>query len=219
MGLSSINLSKPKRVKLGEIKPPPPEPTMHERIKKCEQSLGENNIPLPEVEPIRNKIEKKTSIRAILNAPRNQTKAIIERDHKPITENNYSLKLKDPRWQRKRLEIFSRDNWACQICGDKLETLHIHHKSYIRGNNPWEYDESYLMTVCATCHGVIEETKKRKDNFDIDKAKAYCIMDGDNAMTIYRYDKNKSILVVKRGDNAQLSDNDINEIVKLISIK
>ena len=27
MGLSSINLSKPQRVKLGEIKPPPPEPT------------------------------------------------------------------------------------------------------------------------------------------------------------------------------------------------
>ena len=25
---------------------------------------------------------------------------------------SYSDKLKDPRWQRKRLEIFERDNWT-----------------------------------------------------------------------------------------------------------
>ena len=31
----------------------------------------------------------------------------------------YSEKLKDPRWQKKRLEILERDNFRCQYCGDK----------------------------------------------------------------------------------------------------
>jgi 5-methylcytosine-specific restriction endonuclease McrA len=64
----------------------------------------------------------------------------------------YSEKLKDPRWQRKRLEIFERDNWSCVQCGDISTTLHIHHKEYIKNREPWEYNDEYLETLCAVCH-------------------------------------------------------------------
>lgn len=65
----------------------------------------------------------------------------------------YTEKLADPRWQRKRLEIFNRDNWTCQCCGDKASQLEIHHTQYWPGKEPWEYPGDMLITVCHKCHG------------------------------------------------------------------
>jgi len=67
----------------------------------------------------------------------------------------YSEKLKDPRWQKRRLEIFNRDNWTCQKCGSTTKTLNVHHKGYIYGLDPWEYDDEYLVTVCEDCHSML----------------------------------------------------------------
>lgn len=64
----------------------------------------------------------------------------------------YADKLKDPRWQKKRLLIFERDNWTCQSCGDSTSTLHIHHLKYLQWNEPWEYEDHYLITYCHKCH-------------------------------------------------------------------
>ena len=65
---------------------------------------------------------------------------------------SYTDKLKDPRWQKMRLLIFERDCWMCQDCGNKTKTLHIHHKQYFSGLNPWEYTPETLITFCETCH-------------------------------------------------------------------
>lgn len=64
----------------------------------------------------------------------------------------YSNLLKDPRWQKKRLEILERDKWACRLCGDAKSTLHIHHCYYNKDVNPWEYESSSLLTLCYVCH-------------------------------------------------------------------
>jgi len=65
---------------------------------------------------------------------------------------NYSDKLKDPRWQRRRLQIFERDNWKCRVCANEEITLCVHHIEYINGRDPWEYPDSYLITLCEDCH-------------------------------------------------------------------
>ncbi len=64
----------------------------------------------------------------------------------------YSEKLRDPRWQKKRLEIFNRDDWTCQKCGSKKDELHAHHKKYINGFDPWDYPSESLITYCYKCH-------------------------------------------------------------------
>jgi 5-methylcytosine-specific restriction endonuclease McrA len=74
----------------------------------------------------------------------------------------YSEKLRDPRWQKKRLEILNRDDFTCTICGDSKSTLHVHHKAYI--GDPWEADNEKLSTVCENCHYVIEKVS----DFDLD---------------------------------------------------
>ena len=65
---------------------------------------------------------------------------------------SYGEKLRDPRWQKKRLEIMERDEWRCSRCLCDTRTLHVHHEGYKDGLEPWEYDEMDLMTLCDECH-------------------------------------------------------------------
>lgn len=67
-------------------------------------------------------------------------------------KKTYSEKLRDPRWQRMRLDVMQRDNFACQDCGDKTKTLAVHHAYYVTGRNPWMYPAWSLSTLCDDCH-------------------------------------------------------------------
>lgn len=69
-----------------------------------------------------------------------------------VVRTKYSEKLKDPRWQRRRLEIMERDGWTCQSCGATDKTLAVHHRRYHRGLEPWDYPPESLVTVCEDCH-------------------------------------------------------------------
>lgn len=72
----------------------------------------------------------------------------------------YSEKLRDPRWQKKRLQILERDGFKCCNCGDKETELQIHHY-YYNSDLPWECDDLSMVTLCKHCHW-IEETYKKK---------------------------------------------------------
>ena len=67
-------------------------------------------------------------------------------------KETYSEILKDPRWQKKRLEIMQRDNFTCQHCGCSDKSLQVHHLWYSQNNKPWEYDNDSLITLCERCH-------------------------------------------------------------------
>ncbi len=68
----------------------------------------------------------------------------------------YSEKLKDPRWQAKREIILIRDEEKCRHCVSR-ERLEVHHCYYIPGADPWEYDDSALVTLCRPCHKRVGE--------------------------------------------------------------
>jgi hypothetical protein len=73
----------------------------------------------------------------------------------------YSEKLKDPRWQKKRLEILERDEFTCLECGDTTKELHVHHRYYTPKTEPWEYENEALATVCKDCHAERTELNLR----------------------------------------------------------
>jgi len=85
----------------------------------------------------------------------------------------YSEKLKDPRWQKKRLEILERDDWTCRWCFDSESTLHIHHVKYKKGSNPWEYSNDDLITICEDCHTSEHEYRQEAENNLINELKKY----------------------------------------------
>lgn len=69
----------------------------------------------------------------------------------------YAELLKDPRWQKRRLEIFNRDLFTCQSCYRNDKTLCIHHMKYV--GLPWECPDKYLITLCEDCHDEEEDLK------------------------------------------------------------
>lgn len=72
----------------------------------------------------------------------------------------YWQKLRDPRWQRKRLEIMERDGFMCCWCDSGDSTLNVHHGYYEKGLEPWEYDSETLWTLCESCHQHAETYRK-----------------------------------------------------------
>lgn len=79
----------------------------------------------------------------------------------------YAEKLRDPRWQKKRLEILQRDNKTCRSCSRSSGIIQVHHMKYIFGREPWDYSDSYLVTLCKECHQNITYLKQcAKDILD-----------------------------------------------------
>ena len=72
----------------------------------------------------------------------------------------YQEKLRSPKWQKKRLEIFQRDNFTCTACENTEQLLHVHHKKYTT-QNPWEELNENLVTLCERCHWATEQMKKQ----------------------------------------------------------
>jgi hypothetical protein len=81
-----------------------------------------------------------------------------------MKEQTYAEKLRDPRWQKKRLQIMDRDDYKCVICTERTKTLNVHHVKYITGKEPWDYDDSLLLTLCEECHEDISRDKKKIKN-------------------------------------------------------
>jgi len=69
-----------------------------------------------------------------------------------MEKKGYAEKLKDPQWQKKRLEILERDGWKCMACGSTEKTLHVHHIFYLPKMEPWEVPNGLLITFCESCH-------------------------------------------------------------------
>ena len=76
------------------------------------------------------------------------------------TKSTYSEKLKDPRWQKKRLEVMEYNDFCCEVCGDSKSTLHVHHNEYLKGREVWDYERDQLSVICDSCH---EETHSKTD--------------------------------------------------------
>ena len=65
-----------------------------------------------------------------------------------------------PKWQKKRLEIFERDDYTCCDCKSKDNQLSVHHGYYELGLKMWEYDNDTLWTLCKGCHDKWGEIKR-----------------------------------------------------------
>jgi 5-methylcytosine-specific restriction endonuclease McrA len=76
----------------------------------------------------------------------------------PSRRRAYQQLLRDPRWQKRRLEVLSRDQWTCQECRATSKELQVHHKWYIHGARPWDIPMQALVTLCVGCHG----TKRKR---------------------------------------------------------
>jgi hypothetical protein len=78
-----------------------------------------------------------------------------------FVNRTYSQKLRDPRWQKRRLERLEKSSWRCDRCLDSKSELQVHHNWYVTGLEPWEYNVDQLSTLCVNCHEVAGEVHKK----------------------------------------------------------
>lgn len=75
--------------------------------------------------------------------------------------SQYQEKLLDPRWQRRRLEVLERAGFTCERCEAADKTLHVHHRYYHRGVDPWNYPDGALECLCKDCHALVERQREK----------------------------------------------------------
>jgi len=64
----------------------------------------------------------------------------------------YQAKLKDPRWNLKRLEVLEACDFTCTRCRRSGVPLEVHHIAYKPRTEPWEYPTSNFEALCPRCH-------------------------------------------------------------------
>ena len=135
----------------------------------------------------------------------------------------YSEKLRDPRWQKKRLEVLSEDDFTCMQCKSKDIELHVHHIYYRKGREPWEYNSDELSTLCKYCHLIVGYfDKKEMIVFNIKKTKSHFIVnalhdkDIENRSGLYILSiHNNEIEVVYRSNTKEIGNN-FYEIINIL---
>lgn len=70
--------------------------------------------------------------------------------------------INSEQWKAKRKEIIQRDNFTCCACGAFGKTLNVHHLSYERGKEYWDYPNSNFVTLCSDCHKKLHGHKDGK---------------------------------------------------------
>jgi len=129
----------------------------------------------------------------------------------------YAEKFKDPRWQKKRLKILKRDKFTCQSCYDGDSTLHVHHRYYIKGRDPWDYPDEALVTLCEECHENETTSRPIEEKSLIDTLKRTEFLSGDLTNISYGL---KELTMLCTPDVAAsiigwaLSDNETMEYIK-----
>lgn len=77
---------------------------------------------------------------------------------------DYNEQLKSPKWQKKRLEVFNRDDFRCKCCNRNDLQLNVHHKIYITKLLAWEYSDNNYITLCGNCHEKLHLANKLLNN-------------------------------------------------------
>lgn len=100
--------------------------------------------------------------------------------------STYHEKLKDPRWQRKRLEVMERANFTCQKCHDSKRTLNVHHLYYMSKRDPWEYPSFALQCLCEECHNENHLVEKKSGISAFESVMTWIV--GDNFENPFFYE-------------------------------
>lgn len=77
-------------------------------------------------------------------------------------KEEYAKKLQMPEWDQFRSLTINRNGPRCQHCSAKTHgSLHVHHKGYIAGREPWEYGPHEVEVLCDECHGRLHREADR----------------------------------------------------------
>ncbi len=78
----------------------------------------------------------------------------------------------DGRYTEWRRLVFKRDDFTCQVCGERGASLHAHHLRSWAKHPETRFEVSNGLTVCAKiCHAMKDRERKAQEKADAIKAK------------------------------------------------
>lgn len=80
-------------------------------------------------------------------------------------KRTYSDKLRDPRWQQKRLKLLEAAEWKCWSCESGTTNLQVHHQYYLRNTDPWDYEDDCYKVLCEDCHKTNQKSMETAHKF------------------------------------------------------
>ncbi len=91
-------------------------------------------------------------------------------------------------WQEFRQEVIELDSGCCSGCGrcEPEVVLQVHHKKYIPGHAPWQYNYSDCEVLCKGCHAAEHGKIPPKSGWkylgyeDLGEVSANCELCGSN---------------------------------------
>lgn len=81
-----------------------------------------------------------------------------------MTDKEYTAYLQTPQWKRIAYKRMVIDNFECQGCGSRgntLNPLEVHHLSYRYLGNEESRIYEDLVTLCHICHKTVHSTMNR----------------------------------------------------------
>lgn len=107
-----------------------------------------------------------------------------------------------------------RDNFACQLCGDKDTMLNVHHKAYT-AKQVWNEPKKNLVTICNHCHFCIHDDKspfQKENRFFIDNCHIF-------KRQIYSFDNNQKAYLVIISEQSKMEILNLYDFNNGITIK
>ncbi len=112
--------------------------------------------------------------------------------------SSYSEKLRDPRWQRRRLEIMQLAHFRCEECDAADQTLTVHHRVYRVGAEPWCYPDWELVCLCEQCHRYEHDMpQEERDGYNSESVEAGYMDRADERLAKAKFDREAQALGFK----------------------
>lgn len=85
-----------------------------------------------------------------------------------ISFDEYTAYIKSKTWDKKRTERLIYDNFQCQLCGNR-NNIQVHHLVYPAHKNFGTEPITDLITVCESCHKLIDKLRKSQEPIKISR--------------------------------------------------
>ncbi len=99
-----------------------------------------------------------------------------------MSKLSWAEQCRDPRWQKKRLEVLQERDFVCEACEATDKTLNVHHRHYTYGRAPWEYENKEFAVLCEDCHewlhqhlSLIRQNIEEFDVYDVVEVAGYAL--------------------------------------------
>jgi hypothetical protein len=100
-----------------------------------------------------------------------------------LTNEEREINRDFPEYEKWRVKVFKRDNYACQCCGKVGYGLNAHHKDGYHWCNERRTDETNGVTLCEECHEDFHKKYGYKNNTEkqfnewLEESKQYQLFD------------------------------------------